>query len=303
MAHQINISYTIDDFMNYKDNNNMLPCNLKAFCNDMGGSLFFRDGMIKQTGDIISSFMTGKNPNDIIFKNNIIEALNKITHKNYNTVLDTLKKLTYTKSEHFITFSQELLMRAMTDPVAVKGIELPQGQLTLSHVYVLVLKDFFPLLIKQNDKDIKFSQIFLELCRKYFDDFTDPIKLLDSNNAYRVDNYKGFTNFIGLMFSDNLLNYKVVSKCLSKVRDLIFNQSWGQAEAENAYDGYKKIVSHCVSTLERVTLDDNLKSFVKEIMKCQQEIKDLNKAHSKLRRFTMMYHDELDKRIVKIKLE
>ena len=122
MAH-INISYTVEDFMKYKEANTMLPCNIKTFCNEMGGNLLFRDGMVKVTGDIISSFMTGKNPNDIIFKNNIIEALNKITQKNYTTTLENLKKLTYNKSEHFITLTQELLLRAMTDPVAVKGIE------------------------------------------------------------------------------------------------------------------------------------------------------------------------------------
>ena len=42
----------------------------------------------------------------------------------------------------------------MTDPIAVKGIELPQGQLTMSDIYVLIVVDFFQLLIKENNKDI-----------------------------------------------------------------------------------------------------------------------------------------------------
>ena len=297
----INISYNIDDYMNYKDANSMLPCNIKTFCNEMGGSLLFRDGMIKTAGEIISSFLTGKNPNDIIFKNNIIEALNKITQKNYMVTLESLKKLTYNKSEHFITLTQEILLRAMTDPIAVKGIELPQGQLTMSDIYVLIVVDFFQLLIKENNKDIKFSSIFLDLCRRYFDDFSDPVKLLDSNNAYRVDNYKGFTNFIGLLFSKSLLNYKVVLKCLEKVVNLIFNDNWGQAESENAYDGYKNIVKHCVDLLEKDNSSENAKNFIKELSTVHTNIKNLNAKKNKLRRFTMMYHDEIDKRVNKLK--
>ena len=65
----------------------MLPCNIKSFCNEMGGNLMLRDGMVKECGNIIDSFLNGKNPNDIIFKNNIIEALNKISQKNYIQIL------------------------------------------------------------------------------------------------------------------------------------------------------------------------------------------------------------------------
>lgn len=296
----INISYTIDDFMKYKDCNSMLPCNIKTFCNEMGGSLFFREGMTKMTGEIISSFMQGKNPNDIIFKNNIIESLNKITQKNYASILEILKKLTYTKSEHFVTLTQEILLRAMTDPIAIKSIELPQGQLTMSDVYILIVVDFFQLLINENNKTVKFSSVFLDICRKYFDDFSNPLNLLDSNNAYRVDNYKGFTNFLGLLYSKNLLSYKVVVKCLEKIVLLIFNEKWEQTESENAYDGYKNIVKHCIDTLEKDNKNDLAIAFIKELSVIHQNIKTNNAKNTKLRRFTMMYHDELDKRLNKL---
>jgi len=295
----INISYTIDEFINYKEVNTMLPCNIKPFCNEMGGSLMFRDGMIKIAGDIINSFMTGKNPNDIIFKNNIIESLNKITQKNYIQILDNLKKLAYIKAEHFTTLASEIIMRAMTDSIAVKGIELPKGQQSLSDIYILIVIDFFPLLIKENDKEVKFSTILLDICRKYFDDFSNPLNLLDSNNAYRVDNYKGFTNFLGLLYEKNLLNQKIVSRCLSKIKELVFHSTWEQAESENAYDGYKKIITHCINKFETITITENERQFIKELLQHQQDVRTLNKAQNKLRRFTMMYHDELDKRLSK----
>ena len=88
MAKSINISYNLDEFMQYKQNNMMLPSNLKSFCNDIGGVLIFRDAIVKEASNIVDSFLSGKNPNDIIFKNSIIELMNKITQRNYQQILE-----------------------------------------------------------------------------------------------------------------------------------------------------------------------------------------------------------------------
>jgi hypothetical protein len=299
---QINISYSMDKFMQHKQQNMMLPLNIKSFCNEIGGVIIFREQLISEVSNIIETFLNGKNPNDIIFKNSIIELMNKITQRNYQQLLESLKNLTYTKSEHFITLASDILIRAMTDLVAVKGIELPPNQQTLSEIYIMIVVDFFPLMIKENDKEIKFSSIFLDLCKRYFDDFTDAIKPLDQNNAYRVDNFKGFTNFIGLLYSKGLLNAKVIHTCLTKIKDLIFNTTWGQNECENAYEGYRKILNHVSVSLEKKTeFNDSDKKFISVLYDLHEEIKMKNKSSSKLRRFTMMYHEESEKKIVKLK--
>jgi hypothetical protein len=299
----INISYNIDELMKYKDNNYMLPPNLKPFCNDIGGTVYFRDGMVKEVGGIIDSFMNGRNPNDILFKNSIIEALNNITQRNYQTVITNLKSLNFNKSEHFITLANDLLICAMTDITGVKGINVPQGQISSSEIFVLVVSDFFPLMLTDNDKNIKFSSVFLDLCKRHFDDFCDPLKPLDHNNLYRVDNFKGFTNFLGLLYSKGLINSFVVADCLSRLVNLIYNTSWGQAESENVYEGYRRIMNNTLKHIETKNLKelkDTDKKFIHQLQKIHSEIQTKNVSASKLRRFTMMYHDENDKRIQKI---
>jgi hypothetical protein len=299
----INISYNIDELMKYKDYNYMLPPNLKPFCNDIGGTVYFRDGMIKEVGGIIDSFMNGRNPNDILFKNSIIEALNNITQRNYQTVITNLKSLNFIKSEHFITLANDLLICAMTDITGVKGINVPQGQISSSEIFVLVASDFFPLMLTDNDKNIKFSSVFLDLCKRHFDDFCDPLKPLDHNNLYRVDNFKGFTNFLGLLYSKGLINNFVVADCLSRLVNLIYNTTWGQAESENVYEGYRRIMNNTLKHIETKNLKelkDGDKKFIHQLQKFHSEIQTKNVTASKLRRFTMMYHDENDKRIQKI---
>lgn len=302
MAKLINISYNLDEIIQYKQSNMMLPSNLKSFCNDIGGILIFRDAIVKEASNIVESFLSGKNPNDIIFKNSIIELMNKITQRNYQQILESLKSLSYTKSEHFITLATDILIRAMTDPVAVKGIDLPPNQQTLSEIYMMIVIDFFPLMIIENEIEIKFSSIFLDLCKRYFDDFSDSIKPLDQNNAYRVDNFKGFTNFIGLLYSCGLINGKVLHTCMIKVISLIFDTTWGAIECENAYEGYRKMLNHVITTFEKKSeFNDSDKKFIFALMELHDQIKTKNKLSSKLRRFTMMYHDESEKKLTKLK--
>lgn len=297
----INISYKMEDFMKYKDSNIMLPANLKLYCNDLGGNVFFREGLTKEVSNIIDSFLNGKNPNDIIFKNSIIEALNNITQRNYQTVITTLKSLNFSKAEHFITLSTNILICAMTDITGVKGIDIPSGQISSSEIFVLILSDFFPLILTDNEKKIKFSSVFLDLCKRHFDDFCDPLKPLDLNNLYRVDNFKGFTNFLGILNSKCLINNFVINDCIVRLINLIFNTSWGQIESENVYEGYRRIFNNIIKSLEKKTeFNDNDIKFINKILENHIDITNRNKIINKLRRFTMMCHTENEKRIQKL---
>jgi hypothetical protein len=297
----INISYNIEDFMKYKESNLMLPANLKSFCNDIGGTVYFREGMIKEVGNIIDSFMNGRNPNDILFKNSIIESLNNITQRNYQTIITNLKSLSFSKAEHFITLASDILICAMTDITGVKGIEMPAGQISSSEIYVLVASDFFPLLITDGEKTIKFSSVFLDLCKRHFDDFCDSNKPLDHNNLYRVDNFKGFTNFLGLLYSKGLVNSFAINDCIIRLINLIYNTTWGQTESENVYEGYRRILNNVIKTFEKKSeLKENEIKFLNQIMKHHQDITTRNKSSSKLRRFTMMYHAENEKKLQKM---
>ena len=299
----INISYNIDEFMKYKELNYMLPVNLKPYCNDIGGTVYFRDGMVKEVGAIIDTFMNGRNPNDILFKNSIIEALNNITQRNYQTVITNLKSLNFDKTEHFTTLASDLLICAMTDITGVKGINMPPGQISSSEIYVLVACDFFPLMIEDNNKNIKFSSVFLEMCKRNFDDFCDAQKPLDHNNLYRVDNFKGFTNFLGLLYAKGLINSFAINDCLTRLVKLIYDTTWGQAESENVYEGFRRIMNNIIKHFESKNpkdLKETDKKFLQQLHKIHVDIQTRNKSSSKLRRFTMMYHDENEKKIQKL---
>ena len=297
---KINITYSLEDFMKYKDRNMMLPPNLKPICNDMGGVLILRDVILKEVKVVIDNFNSGKNPNDIIFKNIIIENLNKINQKNYNMILESLRNLTYTKQDHFLTLISDIMTRAMTDNIAIKGVELPPEQKSLSDLYGDIISEFSSLMIKSQNVEVKFLILFLDQCQKLFVDFTDIKKPLDQNNQYRVDNFKGFTNFLGILFKKHIVSRKIVVSCLEKLVKLMFVDSWGQAESENVYEGYKRLVYNVYSYHIKKDLSQADKDFLASILKIHSSIKTLNDTNTKLRKFTMMSHKDLETKIQKL---
>jgi hypothetical protein len=301
---KINITYDLDTFMKYKDMNNYLPVNLKPICNEIGGTVILRDLILKEVGLVIDSFNSGKNPNDVIFKNYIIEFLNKINQKNYQTIIDGLKNLTYTKPEHYVVLGSDILLRAMTDMTAVKGIEMPSGQKSLSELYADIVNEFQNHTVTHNNTEIKFLTLFLDNCQKLFVDYMDSKKVLDNNNQYRVDSYKGFMNFVGLLFTNKILSHKIILSCLNKVKDLMMSKEWagwGQTECENIYDGYKKLISYVVAMyINKKDMNESDKEYVNSVLENHNKIKEQNEKLNKLRKFTMMAHKDIEIKLAKL---
>ena len=192
----------------------------------------------------------------------------------------------------------------MTDMTAVKGIEMPNGQKSLSELYADIVNEFQNHTVKYNNTDIKFLTVFLDNCQKLFVDYMDPKKVLDNNNQYRVDSYKGFMNFLGLLFTSKILSHKIILSCLNKVKDLMMSKewsNWGQTECENIYDGYKKLMLYIVTMyINKKDLNDSDKEYVKSVLENHNKIKEQNEKLNKLRKFTMMAHKDIETKLVKM---
>lgn len=297
----IYISYTLDDFLKYKTANELLPINLSIFCTEKPVKLTFRDTLSMETKMIIDSFRSGVNPNDIMFLGSIREYLNKINQKNYEEYSEKIRKLNYKTFEHFDTLTSELLIRAMTDNLAIKGVDMP----TSSDIYADIALGFSSFFIKEDETETKFLTKLIESCQKYFIDYTDPTKPLDQNNQYRCDGYKGFMNFMGLLYARNIITSTIILACLTTVKDLIFTKGWGTNECENAYDGFKKMLHQVLLSLEKKSVKKGLSEkdeiFLETIETICNKVILLNNETSKLRKFTCLMHDGLCSRVKDLK--
>lgn len=300
---RITITHDMKQIMSFQSVNNVMPTSLSQYCPEYGGDLVLRDMLLREVDSVVKSILNGKNPNDIIFKNILIEHLNKVSSKTYESCIESLHKLNYNNKEHFETLAFELIMRAMTDTVVVKGIDLPDGQQTQSDIYADIAAEFSSFMIKLENKDIKFITILLDLCEKYFKDFTNVTKPLDQNNQYRVDHFKGFMNFLGLLFNRGIISHQIILSCLNELKKLMFLDIWGSVETENIFDGYIRLISQILAisekkNMKRTTVDIE---YIKKVKLLHNDIKKKNlEYNNKLRKFAMMSHTNIDNRLTKL---
>jgi len=243
-------SYQYDDFIKYKEPNNMLPQELVEYCvtetNNLSPDInIFSDCM----RDIISSITKGDNPNNLIFRNLIKSYINTINQSNYPEYLQKLKNLEFSSYENIYCLCNELIICAIRFPSAIKGFTFQEDPKVKSipEICTDIAKQFSSFEIQTDTKKIKFYEEFIKICQKYFSDFVDLNKAMDEHNENTSDNYKGFMTFIGLLYSRGVINIKVVIECMDLVKRTLFAHICDnphQSESHKCTDYTKKLTNN-----------------------------------------------------------
>jgi len=247
--------------------------------------------------NIIVSILNNIDPNDILLKTTIRDILNKICIGNYDSAIENLKSLKYMNSNHFTILAREIIDRSMNDPVAYKGFTPSKSDNYISNINASAAKEFTQFCIKteDNDETIKFRDVLTSLCRSQYMDFMTETKKLDANNKHRSDNYKGFMNLIGLLYTKNILNTKIIITCLLGIKKLIFESDWTEVECENLYAGYERLCIQLIFNIETTKCQDS--ELLKALYRITESIKTENNKKKKLRRVCMLTFENLFEKI------
>jgi hypothetical protein len=288
------IRYSYNDFDKFKELNNVMPKELYDHCiNNNNINITIRDEFSQEIITIIDAMMKGVNPNNIMTKNTIREYLNKLTKNNYTSVLSQLEQIQYS-DDIMTTLATELIIRSMNDYVSAKGFET-ENENTFTDINTDIIVVFAK---KTADDEKKFGNIIRELCKTYFDDFINPSKSLDKNNLYRVDNFKGYMNFIGLLFRKKLISQKIVNLCLISLRDLFLNDIKTQEEAHNIFMAYERLVNQILTHYQSGATEE-VKQFIEEIKKIHLQLTE-NNNKNRFKRFGLVTHEKILEKINKI---
>ncbi len=283
------IRYDFDDFMSYKENNNILEDSLQSHClNNNFINLGIRTEFMTELQEIISNIMKGINPNEMAFKNTLREYLNKINKNNYNELITSLRNLEYSSENNFKVLSLELIVRSMNDILSAKGFA-KEGDRTISDVNADIVNDFIDLFIEIGGNKLYFKNIFKNTCQEYFSDFINPEKSLDENNLHRVDNYKGLMNFIGVLLIRGLMTEKIAEQCLKKSAELILHKNKTADETTNIFNGYERLLN---KVLEYIEKNKNM-----ELLSSVKTIHNSIIQRQNLKKFTLITHQKLSDRI------
>ena len=292
----VNISYDLDELLKYKDINNVLPEELQEYCLTINDSpLNIRPELIFEMKNITDSILNGLDPNDIVLKSSIREFLNKISKGNFDEYLSKLINLNYSNQQHYELLIYEILSRSMNDPVTSKGFDPSNTDVYISNINVDICKYFCDNFVIETN-NISFKNILINLCKAQFKDFLDHNKYLDNNNKHRVDNFKGFMNFLGLLHNNQIISGEIILSCLELLKKLIYKSSWGEFECTNVFIGYDRLLNQLsfgiLNNLEEYNSD-----YIDNIIKITESFKEENIKNEKLRRIPMLTHSNILKKL------
>lgn len=237
-------SYPFDEFIKYRNVNNMMPQKLVPYCVDHHISHNSNvDSFTNEMASVISSITAGNDPNAIVFKNLVKTYINKIHKENYQEYLQKLQALDLTTSENLRYLGSELLMCALRCPLSVNGFATHDKSVSsIPEICVDVIKYF-------TSNQIFHSEI-IKTCQQYFYEFVSINKSLDENNENTSDNYKGFMTVMGLLYSRGVINIKVVIDCIGKIKRTIFCSDCSQPSAvhDDSHTCYKTNISEKITS-------------------------------------------------------
>lgn len=219
-------TYKFDELSKYQKSNIYIIPELSQFCVNVDLHHTLKLSNYNSImNDIITSFNTGCNSNNMLFRNDVKTFINIINQNNYDEYINKLKKLNYTSVADVDYLFTELIMCAIRCPIAVKGFTFQEDSKykSIPEICADAIKYFSLIEIETESITLNFKGQIMKICQRMFAEFIDPSKSLDEHNENTADNYKGFMTLIGLLYARGLLSPKIILDCLIKIKKLIFS--------------------------------------------------------------------------------
>jgi hypothetical protein len=221
------LSYQYDEFVKYKQINNILPQHLVPFCSHETSKDVYPDISVfgETLNNIISSITMGADPNNSILKNRIKIYVGMVHQGNYEEYLLKLQEQSYFSKENIHFLLTELIICAASFPISIKGFQEDPKHKSVPEVCADILKQFIKRVETIDDKQYSFHNELMKLCQQFFSDFVDLNKSLDENNLHTAEGYFGFMTVMGLLYARNIIGNRVVTDCLETIKRSIFCSS------------------------------------------------------------------------------
>jgi len=260
MTDSIIARYSCEEFFAAQAGNTHLPNELEELCKTKPLPNEIRSDYIEEVKLVIDSYINpitdGKgglvqDPNHVYFINHIRDILNKVNNENVDHMLHLLGQENYRSELCFITLANELINKFMTDVQHAKSLD--RVKTSLSDAYIVIVDKFQRKLILNEEidgvtkeKEVFFRKVFVSCCCSVFKKYISGKEPLDNTNQYRIDGFKCFMNMMGMLFSNRIINYNIISGCTNDIIKLMFNNSSTKEIAKNIHMGYIKMMQQVI---------------------------------------------------------
>jgi hypothetical protein len=248
------IRHAVDDIMGCYDENMFRTSDLsKYYVDEKDRNMPINQNLLDEMRNIVKSRTENIDPNDSSLMVYIREYLNRVCATNVDKIINDLKVLNYSSRKHFELLANELIVKAINDAMGYKGME--SKDLTTSEICVKIAHHFYPFYLQ--DDNVSFGSVLGQHCSKYFKGFTEvstesgvKTAYMNKFNQQRINNYRGLTNLIGLLYVADLFPPKIIMSCLQMIKRLVIQSDLSQEECDNYYAGYNRLVTHLISRFE-----------------------------------------------------
>ena len=248
------IRHAVDDIMGcYDENMFRNPDLTKYFVDEKDRNMPINQNLLDEIRNIVKSRTENIDPNDSSLMVYIREYLNRVCASNVDKIINDLKVLNYSTRKHFELLANELIVKAINDAMGYKGME--SKDLTTSEICVKIAHHFYPFYLQ--DDNVSFGSVLGQYCSKYFKGFTEvtvesgtKTGFMNKFNQQRINNYRGLTNLIGLLYVADLFPPKIIMSCLQMIKRLVIQSDLTQEECDNYYAGYTRLITHLISRFE-----------------------------------------------------
>lgn len=251
---EIVIRHTVEDIMGcYEDNMFRTSELAKYFVDEKDRNMPINQDLLDEMRNIVKSRTENIDPNDSSLMSYIREYLNRVCASNVDKIINDLKVLNYSTRKHFELLANELIVKSINDAMGYKGME--SKDLTTSEICVKIAHEFYPFFLQ--DDNVSFGSVLGQHCSKYFKSFTEVsteggvrTAYMNKFNQQRINNFKGLTNLIGLLYVSDLFPAKIIMSCLQMIKRLVIQSDLSQEECDNYYAGYNRLITHLISRFE-----------------------------------------------------
>ncbi len=293
--------YSYDDFMKYKDINNVVTKELykTSIVKPMSINVDIYDEILN---DIITNIKHGNDPNEIILKNNLKHLINIVNQSNYEETLEKIKKIDFSSVKIIRFFISELIICAIRYQISIKGYIFEEmTHITIPEICANLQKYFVEYFVPTEKNPNNFHTELLNVCQQYFLEFLNLNKSIDENNADTSDNYKGFMTFLGLLFERNAISIKIAGSCISQIIQNMFcydTKLEKKYKEHECYECSKKMFGYTITSKSKIEqicfynceyIDDTSELVIK---RTQTECTNLYKGYEHLINHMLHYYEK-----------
>lgn len=231
------MSTTVANFITYKyvAENMVLPPSIQPYCVSNGNKVseyYKGDINTQEVKNLLNSHMVRQNRNDTdkIISESVTELLNKITTKNYNIIVESLKNLNYSNKKHIYILAEKLIIKSSTDQQR-------------SDLYALLCKNLSDI----SKEDISFMSALLNIAKDIFEikmGKPTTTTIYERTVDYVNIDLTGYMKFISDLFNKKIINDTIVRFCYTHLLTKINNQQ------DQYYDPFCIFCKNIVGTIK-----------------------------------------------------